>query len=44
MTTTNTPTESNSVEPQSQSAISVYQKLRGHLAVLKLDAAAQALP
>ncbi len=35
---------SNSVGPQSQSAISVYQQLRGHLAVLKLDAAAEALP
>ena len=31
-------------QPQSQTAISLYQKLRGHLATLKLDAAAQALP
>lgn len=31
-------------EPQSQTAVSTYQKLRGHLAVLKLDAAAEALP
>ena len=45
MTTKNTTVESNSSsEPQSQSAISVYQQLRGHLAVLKLDAAAEALP
>ncbi|MGP3709239.1 IS21-like element helper ATPase IstB, partial [Gordonia paraffinivorans] len=29
-------------EPQSQAAVSTYQKLRGHLAVLKLDAAAEA--
>ena len=49
-TNTNTDTDnagldsSNSVGPQSQSAISVYQQLRGHLAVLKLDAAAEALP
>ncbi|QTI69253.1 IS21-like element helper ATPase IstB [Gordonia polyisoprenivorans] len=43
MTTTNThPTANN--EPQSQAAVSLYQKLRGHLATLKLDAAAQALP
>ncbi|WP_185982093.1 IS21-like element helper ATPase IstB [Gordonia rubripertincta] len=38
------PDSSNSTQPQSPSAISVYQQLRGHLAVLKLDAAAEALP
>lgn len=40
-TTTSNP---NSDAPQSQSAVSVYQQLRGHLAALKLDSAAQALP
>jgi hypothetical protein len=42
-TTTTTVNPTNDA-PQSQSAVSVYQQLRGHLAVLKLDAAAQALP
>ena len=46
MTTTSTTAadDSNGAAPQSQSSISVYQQLRGHLAVLKLDSAAQALP
>lgn len=39
--TTNTTT---TPKPQNQMAVSTYQKLRGHLAVLKLDAAAEALP
>ncbi len=46
MSNNNTTAAKNarSAEPQSPSAISVYQQLRGHLAVLKLDAAAEALP
>ena len=43
MTTKNTSTASPT-EPQSPAAVSVDQQLRGHLATLKLDAAAQALP
>lgn len=44
MTTHTTSSTSNDGAPQSQSAISVYQQLGGHLATSKLDVAAEALP
>ena len=45
MTRTKTTTTTNAVpEPATQAEISVYQQLRHHLAVLKLHAAAEALP
>lgn len=44
MTTKKTSTTDSVTQPQPPAAISVYQQLRGHLATLKLDAAAQALP
>lgn len=44
MTRTKTTTTNAASEPAPQAEISVYQQLRRHLAVLKLHAAAEALP